>query len=97
PAERRQLTRERRPAGIIEIQERLLAESIARQQQLALRAIGNRKRKHAEQLRQQLGAPLPIAIDQDFGVRLGLERMAERGELLAQLDVVVNLAVVGDD
>ena len=42
-------------------------------------------------------APLLPGVDDDFGVALGAEDVAERGELRDQLLVVVDLAVEDDD
>ena len=52
--------------------------------------------EHAVEPVERLGPPLRERLEHDLGVGVGGERAAEGHELLAQVEVVVDLAVVGD-
>src|SRR5439155_16619847 len=41
--------------------------------------------------------PLAVSVEENLGVRAGTERIPAPAQLVAQLDVVVYLAVEGDD
>src|SRR5262245_20283091 len=82
---------------IFMVEERLFSESIARDEQLMVPSIRDRKGKHPEQLLGQTAPPLPVSVQEHFGVRLCSESMAARDQFLTQLDVVVDLSVEGDD
>ena len=78
------------------IEERLLAQAIARQQQLAPALIVDGEREHPLQAPDGVGSPLFVGVNDRLGVRGGPEAMAARLELLPELAVVVDLAVEDD-
>ena len=77
--------------------DRLLAVAIASEQQLALLLVPDREREHAAQHRGRLVAVLLPEMGDDLDVGVAAEAVTARLEILAQLDVVVDLAVDGDD
>ena len=77
--------------------ERLDPDVIASQRKRPLFFVPDGKGKHAVETRQDICAPLGKAVEQDFGVGLGVKLVALAFEFLAQLAVVVDLAVEGDD
>ncbi len=61
--------------------------------------IEDRKGEHAPEPGQHLGrlaGTVLVEVDQDLGVAVGAKAMAVAFELVAQLDRIVELAVVGD-
>ena len=72
------------------------AEEVARAEQLAALLVPDGEREHAAHLVQQQLAPGQVRHQQRLGVGLGLERPAVRGQLVAQVAVVVDLAVEHD-
>src|SRR5262249_53012075 len=62
----------------------------------ALRVV-DRQRRHAVEAQQHVLAPVAPCRQDHLGVGLGLEFFADRLELLAQLEEIVDLAVVDDD
>jgi hypothetical protein len=52
--------------------------------------------KHAAQLLHHFSAPLLIAMNDDFSIRMGAEGVSSGNQLCAQFLKVVNLAVEGD-
>src|SRR5674536_397038 len=98
--ERLDLAGEQQPAGPrrARVVERLDAEVIAVQDELAvaLAKVGHGKRPHAVEACGAPRAPLLVGVDDDFAVAPGAERVAGRDELVAQLAVVVDLAVVDE-
>ena len=66
------------------------------EQALALR-VPNHKAIHAAQAVHHIGAPLLVAVYQNFCVGMAVERVAFGFQLLAQLHEIVDLAVKGDD
>jgi hypothetical protein len=77
--------------------ERFLARSIPCRKQQVVREICNDERKHAVESLQAVLSPLQIAFQQDLRVATGAEPVALRLELLSDLEVVVDLAVVQQD
>ena len=73
--------------------ERLLAEVVARDDQLAAARIPEAEREHAAQVLDQALAVAFVERDDQLAVAVGLERVAALLEVLAQLPVVVDLAV----
>src|SRR2546421_2687568 len=77
----------------LRVQERLLSHAIARQEERFGAFIPNRKRKHPAQVLWTIDAPLIVCVNDSFSVAVGIELVAELFELLAQLAIVVDLAV----
>ena len=74
----------------------LLAEAVARQQELAAPHVPDGKGEHAAQLVDHALAAVLVEMENDLGVAAGLEEMAAADELAPQLAVVVDLAVADD-
>jgi len=91
-----QLGGEREPPVDFHIVERLDAEEITGEQEAALLRVQNGKREHAHQSGQGRSAPPGTGSQQHLRVRAGVERVPESFELLAKLEVVVDLAVEDD-
>jgi len=90
----RKLGGEREEPGPCAVVKRLLAEAVAREEEAAVRGVVHREGEHAVQAAGQLRTPFLIAVDQHLGVGMvGPERVALRGELGAQLHVVVDFTV----
>ena len=79
------------------IVQRLDAEPVARQEQRFAVAVPQRESEHSAEPLDAILAPLLPRMDDDLGVALGPEDVAEARELGDQLLVVVDLAVVDDD
>ena len=77
--------------------QRLDAEAVAHHEQRFLLAIPQREREHAAKARDAGFAPGLPGVDDDFGVGVGAEDMAERLEFGHQLLEVVDFAVEHDD
>src|SRR5690348_5797933 len=82
-------------AGFAQAIERLDANSVAGQHQAALAMVPQREGKHSAQIFQQAGPVLFIEMQDNFRVRGGAE-LVPRVELLAEIAIVVDLAVKGD-
>src|ERR1700754_425033 len=78
------------------IQQRLLPDPVAREKQLLGPLVPDRKRKHAAQVLRTINAPLIVSMNDRFGVAVGVELVTELFQLLAQFEVVVDLAVEDD-
>ena len=89
-AEHEQAVRQQR------IEHRLDADMVARQEQGLLAAVPDAEGEHAAQAAHAVRAPGLVSGQHHLGVRLGAERDAERDQLVAQLAVVVDLAVEDD-
>ena len=76
------------------VEERLDAERVAGEHQLAGRRVGDREREHAAEPVERGGPPVPPALKHHLGVRGGDEGRARGLQLRPQLLVVVELAVV---
>src|SRR4029077_7415114 len=77
--------------------ERLHTEAVSRPEQSALATVVDDERPHPVQAVQAVRAPVPIGREQDFGVAGGAETVSRSPQLVAQLDVVVDLTVEDDD
>ncbi len=78
--------------------ERLLADPIADETELALGAVPQRDREHADKSRQRpLDAPSLECCEDHLGVGVAAEDRALRGKLAAQLRRIIDLAVEHDD
>ena len=82
------------PACHDRVVERLHPEPVAGAEERSARRVPNGECEHAPQMRQAVGAPAPVGRQDDLGIGRGLERLGP--EFVAQLDVVVDLAVEGD-
>ena len=76
--------------------ERLDAEVVAGQGEPLLLAVPDGQAEHPVEPVERVGAPLRERLQHHLGVGVGGEGAAERDELLAQVEVVVDLAVVRD-
>jgi hypothetical protein len=89
------LAAERQEVRSHRIVQRLDAVAITRQMQRVVPGVVQPEREHAVQASHTLGAELLPRVEQDLGVGAGPEDVAARDELVAQLAIVVDLAVVG--
>jgi hypothetical protein len=78
------------------VEERLLADAIARDQALLPARVPEREREHPVQPLDAVDAVLLVEVRDDLGVAVCRQRVPARDELLAQLAVVVDLAVQDD-
>src|SRR5436190_8041590 len=76
--------------------EGLLAQAIARNEQCVRAAVPDGKREHAAQPLDRSNPPLTIGGEQDFSVGSRPEVVAALGQIGAQLEIVVDLAVEAD-
>src|SRR5208337_3007584 len=76
--------------------QRLLAQAVARQDQLALGLVVDGEGKHAAQFLDAVGAHFFVEMNDDFGIGVGVEAVAAVFELRAKFGKVVDLAVVND-
>ena len=88
------LAREIEDAVDFRVVERLDAKPVAGAKQRVGRFVPQREREHAAEFLEAFDAPLLVRPQRDLGVRGGAEPAATK--LGSQLDVVVDLAVVGD-
>jgi len=75
------------------VEEGLLAEPVARQQDLAPIQIAHREREHPVQMIDAVLAVLFVCVDDGFGVGVRTEDVALSRQRLLQLAMVVDLAV----
>ena len=94
PQQRLRLGREAEVAAELGDEERPDAEPVAREEELFLLTIPDGEREVSVQALQAVRAPLGVRVRDHAGVGGGREAVAERLELLRQLDVVVDLAVL---
>ena len=92
---RLELGGENEDAGVIAVMQRLDAEAVARQKQPPLAGIPDGEGPHAVETKLALLAPLGIGSQDDLAVGVGDEAVTETAEFLAQFNVVVDLAVIG--
>jgi hypothetical protein len=96
--QRFQLGPENEFAGVEEgVVQRLDAKAVAHHEQRFLRAVPQREREHAAKAVDAGFAPGFPGVDDDFGVGMGAEGVAERFELGHQFLEVVDLAVEHHD
>src|SRR5438876_3982107 len=74
-----------------------LFRSVARSEEHAAAAVVDDERPHPVQLGKAFRAPVAVRREQDFGVAGGAETESGGPQLVAQLDVVVDLPVEDDD
>ena len=94
PEQRLGLGREAEIAAVRREEERPHSEAIPRQKELLALPIPDREREVAVQTLEEGRPPLLVRVGDHLRIRLRREAVAERLELLAQLDVVVDLAVL---
>lgn len=80
-------------AGVVAVVEGFDAVGVAGQPQGALGGVPEGEGVHAAQALEQVFAPVPVAVEQDFGVAVGMENAAGALQLLAQFAEVVDFAV----
>src|SRR5262245_57648564 len=74
--------------------EGLDAEPVAREDQAAVASVPDRDREHPAQRVHEAGAPVLIEVDEDLGAAVGGGCVSPPAELLPELAVVVDLAVL---
>ena len=94
--QRLDLGSEEEPIAAEVVVDRLLAEPVAREEQALPARVPDGEGEHPAQALGERVAPLLVTVDQDFGVAAGAEDVAPGDQLLAQPEVVVDLAVEGD-
>src|SRR6185295_17894666 len=93
PEQRLDLGREQKAAVRGRVIERLLAKAIARREERPARLVPERKREHAVEAGDTVGAELLIEMNDRLGVRARSESMPLRGQRGAVILMVVDLAV----
>ena len=77
--------------------ERFLAEAVAGKEETAVASVEDGEREHPIQARGKIRAPFLVAVDQCLRIGvIGGEAMAVGDQLMAEVDVVVDLPVVDD-
>ena len=76
--------------------QRLHAEPVAGEEQLAALAIVQREGEHAVETGEAVGAPLPPRGKDHLGIAFGPEGMTQPGQLAAQRAIIVDLTVEHD-
>ncbi len=95
--DRPELGGEPEPSPPLGVEQGLLAYAVARQQEAPPAPVPEREREHPAQRLDAGVAELLVEVDDHLGVRPRREAVAARGQLLAQLAVVVDLAVADHD
>ena len=95
--QRAQLGREAQLAADVPVVERLDPVAVAREHEAAARGVPDRDREHPAQPLGEAGAVLLVEMDEHLGVGVRAEGVPGALELVAQLGVVVDLAVLDDD
>src|SRR5262249_20784464 len=90
---RPELGAEDQPAAQLRVVERLLAHTITGEKKDLATLVPQREREHAVEVSDAVLAEILPRMDKHFGVGAGRETMAASDQTLAQLDVVVDLAV----
>ncbi len=94
--QRRELRAEDERAGRLRVEQGLLADPVARQEQLLLALVPDGEGEHAAQVLRRVRAPLLVGVDDGLGVAVGAEAVAEVFEPFFKLAEVVDLAVEDD-
>src|SRR5690349_23924087 len=71
----------------VSVQQRLFTDAIAREKQFLRAFVPDREGKHAAQVIRAVSAELIVSVNDGFGVAVGVERVAQLFELLAQLEI----------
>ena len=97
-AKRLELRRKQNPLRRRRVVERLDAEAVACQHQASRLAVPQREGKHADRaLDRGFDAPQRAGFKQHFGIGIAAHRTAGRLQLAADVAVIVDFAVEGDD
>ena len=88
---------EREPAALIGVEQRLLPELVAREQQPPVAPVPEGEREHPAQPLEHPLAVVLVQVDEDLGVRPRPELMPCRRQLPVERFVVVDLAVEHDE
>ena len=93
-----ELRRERQPVllGQPRVVQRLYPEPVAGEEQDVAVEVDHGERPHADETADAVRPPFEVRVQQDLRVPRRFDRVATRQKLVAQLDEVVDLAVVGD-
>src|ERR1700720_1565317 len=93
-----ELRREKKTLAVARVVHRLLAETVARQQERPLAPIPESDREHARDAAKGFfDSPSHAGGEHDFRVRAAAKAVAEALELFLELEKVVDLAVEDDD
>ena len=79
------------------VEERAHSESVPGNEHRVARAIVDRECELAVEAVQDIDSPFLVAVNEDLSIGVGAEDVPALLQLPAQLRVIVNLAVVGDD
>jgi hypothetical protein len=78
------------------VQQRFLADPIARQEKRFVALVPNCQCKHAAQMFWTFGAIFVISVDDRFGIAVSVKSVTQRFQLFAKFAIVINLAVEND-
>ncbi len=92
-----QLAAEIDVVAVAEVIERLDAHAIAGEQEAFTRLGPDGHCEHAAHPGKAVGVPLQEGAQDGFGIAVAAEAMAQRFQVAADLQVIVDLAVEGDD
>ncbi len=95
-ADRANLGCEGEPSVLLGVVERLDSERVACEEELAFHRVPDAESEHAAESIDNFVAPPPVTEENHLGIAVRQESLAERLELAAELEVVVDLAVEGD-
>ena len=84
---------ERKRTVVLGVVERLDADAVSGEEQRPAASIPQGDAEHPAEVRERVLAPLLISVHDRLGIGIGVELVPVRGELRAQLAVVVNLPV----
>src|SRR5690242_9050121 len=87
---------EKQASSAESVVQRLLPETITRQEEPLVSLVPKRKSKHAVQLLNTVGTIFFVSVDDHFGICIGIKAMALRFELRAQLRKVIDFSVEND-
>src|SRR6267378_1162072 len=80
----------------LRIMQRLLAETISRQDKLPRHLVINGQPKHATELFDTVGTHLFVEVNDDFCIRLGIEAVTAAFQRRAKFGEIVDLPVIND-
>src|SRR5207245_10435291 len=93
--QRSELGAEHEHSRAVVVVERLLAQSVSRQQELPPRPIPERQGEHAVEVGDEVLSVLLVRVDDDFSIRLGPELVSAPLKPRTELTDVVDLAAEG--
>ena len=91
-----QLAGEQQPAGLVPINERLLSQPIAGEDQLLPLGVPKGQGEHAVQMRDELRPFLLVEVDDGLGIAMGAKLVAGAFEPAAEVAEVVDFTVEND-